>query len=467
MKGITTHGVSAFSRFYLLLGMDSLLAIFSGVTGRLLRFGQSYFEFNADHKFAIIVVAVIVVSSSYLFDVYNLGRHRGKRLVANSVLQAATCSFLLLTIIYYLIPSLEMGRGLLAITLVVFVGCQFFWHIAFAALFSKFLPTDNVLVLGTGDMAEKIGSLVQSANFQFGHVFAGYVALPNNNKHKVPVHLILCAQTELSKHVSTHAVTHIVVAGPERRGKTPTPMLSELLRCKFLGVTIQDSPTYYELKTGKLLLEDMDMDWLIFSDGFKCSALFSVLKRQADIVLSLSGLILALPLFPLIAILIKLNAPGPIFYSQTRVGQREKPFSIYKFRTMTEGSEGACGAVWAQENDPRIKPIGGLIRKFRIDELPQLYNILKGEMSFVGPRPERPEFVAQLKEVIPLYGKRHFIKPGLTGWAQVRYPYGSSVEDSYEKLRYDLYYFKNMTPIFDTIIFAKTLKVVLCGAGGR
>jgi lipopolysaccharide/colanic/teichoic acid biosynthesis glycosyltransferase len=211
----------------------------------------------------------------------------------------------------------------------------------------------------------------------------------------------------------------------------------------------------------------MDMNSLIYSSGFKCSTLVAAVKRLVDVVISVIGIAVVLPFVPIIVLLVKLNASGPLLYRQVRVGHMGRHFSLYKFRTMPVDAESTTGAVWAQQNDPRIRPIGRFLRKSRLDELPQLFNVLIGNMSFVGPRPERPEFVIKLEELIPFYGKRHFLKPGITGWAQIKHPYGASTEESYEKLRYDLYYFKNMNPVLDTIIFLKTIKVVLSQFGGR
>jgi lipopolysaccharide/colanic/teichoic acid biosynthesis glycosyltransferase len=184
-------------------------------------------------------------------------------------------------------------------------------------------------------------------------------------------------------------------------------------------------------------------------------------------MISMIGIIFLIPFLPIIVLLVKLNAPGPLFYRQVRVGHMGKHFSLYKFRTMGQDAERATGAVWAQQNDPRIKPIGRFLRKSRLDEIPQLFNVLLGDMSFIGPRPERPEFVNKLQELIPFYAKRHFIKPGITGWAQINHPYGASTEESFEKLRYDLYYFKHMNPVLDTMIFLNTIKVVFSQFGGR
>jgi len=243
--------------------------------------------------------------------------------------------------------------------------------------------------------------------------------------------------------------------------------LQDVLNCKLSGVEVVDSPTFYEQLTGKLLIENITPSWFIFSHGFRVTYLFRIYKRAIDIISSMIGLILTLPLFPVLALLIKLESPGPVFFRQVRVGEREKEFVLYKFRSMGQDAESKTGAVWAEKNDPRVTRFGRFLRNSRLDELPQLINVFKGEMSLVGPRPERPEFVAKLKEIIPFFSERHFIKPGLTGWAQVRYSYGSSVEDAIEKLRYDLYYIKNISLAFDFMIAIETVKVVLFGRGSR
>jgi sugar transferase (PEP-CTERM system associated) len=232
-------------------------------------------------------------------------------------------------------------------------------------------------------------------------------------------------------------------------------------------VEILDSPSFYEELTGKLLIEGIQPSWFIYSSGFKFSSLKRAIKRALDILFSLIGLLLVLPFLPIVALLIKWSSPGPVLFKQKRVGERGCEFTLIKFRTMCDDAERDTGPVWASENDPRITKLGYWLRKTRIDEIPQLYNVLKGEMSFVGPRPERKEFVEKLSESIPYYGKRHFVKPGVTGWAQVRYPYGASDDDALEKLRYDLYYIKNYSLTLDIMILLETVKVVLFGRGGR
>lgn len=256
----------------------------------------------------------------------------------------------------------------------------------------------------------------------------------------------------------------IVIALSERRGVFP---LRDALSCKLNGIEVLDAASFYELACGKLMLEQITPSWFIFSSGFRRATVIGLAKRVVDLFLAVAGLILATPLLLLFSLVIKIDSSGPIFFTQVRVGNKELPFKLIKFRTMRQDAESQSGAVWATENDPRVTRIGKFMRKTRIDEIPQLINVLKGDMSFVGPRPERPEFVEKLKAIIPYYSRRHFIKPGVTGWAQVRYPYGSSIEDAVEKLRYDLYYIKNLSPFLDTLIFFETIKVVLFGRGAR
>lgn len=254
----------------------------------------------------------------------------------------------------------------------------------------------------------------------------------------------------------------IVVSMTEKRGCFP---LDELLSCKLAGIEVLDAPTFYESATRKLLIHNINPSWFIFSHGFKVTWFQRFCKRVLDICVALAALLFFIPFIPFIALAIALNSPGPILFRQTRVGQGDLPFTLLKFRTMRENAELQTGAVWSQVNDGRITSVGHFLRRFRLDEIPQLWNILIGDMSVVGPRPERPEFVMELKKIIPYYSERHYVKPGLTGWAQVSYEYGSSVEDAIEKLRYDLYYIKNISTFLDIKIILKTFYVVLLGRG--
>ncbi len=306
-----------------------------------------------------------------------------------------------------------------------------------------------------------MGSLVTASGARY--VLSGYVACSREPVY-VPAQSIVGSEDGLYETVRRARAHKIVVSLGERRGVFP---LKDVLNCKLSGVEVMDAPSFYERVTGKLLIESINPSWFIFSSGFRVTALNRLLKRALDIFCALLGGVLFLPFLPIVALAIRLDSPGTILFRQERVGEREKPFHLFKFRTMRQDAEKGAGAVWAQKDDPRVTKLGRFLRKSRIDEIPQLYNVLIGDMSLVGPRPERPEFVEQLKKVIPYYSERHFVKPGVTGWAQVRYPYGASVEDAVEKLRYDLYYIKNLSVAFDIMIIFETVKVVLFQRGGR
>jgi sugar transferase (PEP-CTERM system associated) len=259
-------------------------------------------------------------------------------------------------------------------------------------------------------------------------------------------------------------VDRIVVALEERRGRFPT---EELLKCRMEGIPVQEGIAFYEHLTGKLLVERAHPSFFIFSDGFRKSSLDRGVKAVMDFLIASIGLILGLPLIALTALAIKIDSSGPVFYRQERLGRNGRLFTLLKFRSMTEDAEKETGPVWAEEEDARTTRVGKIIRKLRLDELPQMVNVVRGEMSFVGPRPERQFFVEQLKKGVPFYEKRLAVSPGITGWAQIEYPYGASQNDALEKLKYDLYYIKNMSLFLDLAIIFKTVKIVLFGRGAR
>jgi sugar transferase (PEP-CTERM system associated) len=250
----------------------------------------------------------------------------------------------------------------------------------------------------------------------------------------------------------------------DRRGKLPVDVLLSL-KCR--GLQVQDGVEVYEAITGKVPIESVRSGWLLFSPGCHASRFHLIYKRVASVLVSIVGLLLSLPLLPFIILVIKLTSPGPVFYRQRRVGRDDVVFYCYKFRTMRADAEADSGPTWAGDDDPRITSVGRFLRQSRMDEIPQLWNVLRGDMSLVGPRPERPEFVQTLRKEIPYYHLRHAVRPGITGWAQVRYKYGSSLEDAKEKLRYDLFYIKNMSAGLDLLIFFTTMKIILLGRGAR
>lgn len=452
----------------LLIGGDVLISAFAWFAAFALRFGPLSVgaELNSKPQAAPLMFMAVTVVCSYIFDCYEISRPRRKRGVLGTSMAALIASFALLSAVYFLLPQDRIGRGLLALALGVFGSCQILWRLLFTGVCRHPLLAEKVLVLGTGPIAARIGELIHSSQMYFEQLQVRYLPYGDAGAPvAVPGLAVVSGPGDLLSLALRERVSQIVVSGREA---CRDPQLHHtLLNCRLHGIQVLDAPTFLEPITGKLMLEGMDADWLIYADGFRRTRAITILKRAIDVLLALTGLVLAAPLLPLACLLVKLDSPGPVFYSQVRVGQYDKPFVLYKLRTMRQEAERESGAAWAKPNDPRVGRIGRLLRKCRLDEIPQLYNVLKGDMSFIGPRPERPEFVQSLEREIPFYGKRHFIKPGLTGWAQINFPYGASVEDSYEKLRYDLYYFKNMSVILDTVIFLKTFRVVMLGDGGR
>lgn len=459
---------------WVLIFVDAVLAATALYAAAVLRIGHYAATYKL-HELTTVYTAtaflLVILFSAHLMEVYDFARNTTKREVLINVLFGTVTSFCLLSVVYYLYPEVLLGRGVLTSSLVIFTLLQFCWHALYLVGNRNSRFSQRVLILGTGDLAAQIGEVISAPKSNY--VLAGYTscnicATPGNESEISPIVVPQDSIVGDSKDLLATALEVradlLVVALSERRGHFP---LGDVLKCRLNNIQVMDAPSMYELVQGKLLLESITPSWLIFSHGFHRTSLFSFCKRVVDIALSVTGLLMTLPFFPVIALAIKLDSKGPVFFRQLRVGNREKPFMLYKFRSMRQDAERGSGAVWAEKNDPRVTGFGCFLRNSRIDEIPQLINVLKGDMSFVGPRPERPEFVEKLKLIIPYYSKRHFVPPGLTGWAQVRYPYGASVEDAFEKLRYDLYYTKNISPFLDTLIFFETIKVVLFGRGVR
>jgi sugar transferase (PEP-CTERM system associated) len=329
------------------------------------------------------------------------------------------------------------------------------------------LPTskfrERVLFLGATPVAEKLISEME-ANHS-GYQILGYVDdRPFHEAGLTNGFRVLGKTHQLQEIVTANQAGTIVVSLTERRGAFP---MEAILDCKLQGTRVEDWPAFYEKLTGKIVVQDLRPSWLVFSEGFTRTRVTRLIKRVVDLGLSTLFLGLGWPIFLLVAIAIKLDSRGPVFLRQERVGEGGRVFVLLKFRTMVEAAEAFTGPVWATKEDPRITRVGHWLRKTRLDEFPQIVNVLKGEMSFIGPRPERPHFVAQLADKIPYYAQRHTIRPGITGWAQVRYRYGATIEDAEEKLQYDLYYVKNMSPFLDLLILLSSIQVVLFGKGAR
>lgn len=446
--------------------IDMMLALSAFTAGHVLRFGpeQCFQEIFSKSLLRPFLFGLVLVIFSYVFEVYHLGTFRYKKHLVRNTLTASFFATIVLSILFYANSDLTIGRGLLVISVLLFIILQFLMHALMGAVLGKD-AIDQILIVGTGPLAACIGDVIRSEGRRYGHVLIGHVSYVGDHAGEVADQDVLGDIKDVSPLIYSHRISTVVVA--LQRKLDDIDCCRELISHKCNGVEVVDGKTYFEGIFEKMLLEKLSHEGLLFFSGLRRSYVNSAVKRVMDIFLSLSGICLTILFFPLIALLIKLDSKGPVFYSQIRIGRWSRKFRMYKFRTMTIGAEDGTGAVWAAENDPRVTTIGRFMRRSRIDELPQLYNVLRGDMSLIGPRPERPEFVHELEKEIPHYGNRHLVKPGITGWAQVKFRYGASHDDAIEKLRYDLYYVANMSPMLDTITFLETLKVLLLLRGGR
>jgi sugar transferase (PEP-CTERM system associated) len=382
--------------------------------------------------------------------------------VLTRIIVTSALSFFALSFFYYIFPSLSLWRSAFAVAFPI----SFFGWIGLRWYFLSFYRSDvmkrRILVIGTGEKAVRIERR-ELLNGTASFVCIGFVAVPPEDR-RIPASRIFSGVSSLLELVRERRVDEVVIALAERRGTLP---MNDLVDCRLAGISIESYQAFCERETGKVDVDDLRADWFLFSGGFPGGRIQYLLKRGLDVLTSAVLLVLAWPIMTAAAIAIRLEDGGPVFYRQARVGVAGHPFPLMKFRSMRTDAEADGVARWAQNNDERITAIGSVIRKLRIDELPQLFNILKGDMSFVGPRPERAEFVEALSSRWPFYFQRHSVKPGLTGWAQINFRYGSSMEDSKEKLSYDLYYVKHFSIIFDILIMLQTLRVVIWTQGAR
>jgi len=450
-RSVSARGLTAFG-FEILLIMGSLLL-------------ATRFYGPADDPglvWRILLTTGLFVVCLYYNDFYDLTVVQSGREMVVRLLQAGGAASIILALIYFVLPAVAVRDGAFFPSLALFLTATLTWRFAFSVVMRAPRLVENVLIVGTGPVAVSVArQIFQQHDFAYHIVgFAGEgptVHLPPGYPR------LLGPPNEIGDLVAHHGVDRIIVAIADRRGRLP---VEELVHAKLSGVCVEEAATTYERLTGKIMLENLKPSWLIFSDGFRVSRIRRVLKRGADIVLSLLGLLASLVPMTLTALAVWLESGRPVLYRQERVGQHGRLFSLYKFRSMRVDAE-ADTPVWAREGDERVTRVGRFIRVTRLDELPQFWNVLRGDMSFVGPRPERPYFVHMLSEEIPFYHERHAVKPGLTGWAQVKYRYGSSIEDATEKLRYDLYYIKHLSIIFDLSIVFDTVKVILFGKGAQ
>jgi sugar transferase (PEP-CTERM system associated) len=378
---------------------------------------------------------------------------------------SVTTGSMLLAITFYLLPQIALGRGVLLLTAVIAFSGSAILRILFERLSTEDLFKRRVLVFGAGQRALSIARLRRRTDRR-GFTVVGYVPADGDDPNALTESLRIRSTGTLLDYCESFQVDEIVVAMDDRRREFP---MAQLLECRLEGIEVTELVTFLERETGKVRLDVLNPSWMIFSNGFRQGRLNNLLERTFDVVASLALLAITWPVMLLAALAIKLEEgfDAPLLYGQMRVGLYGRAFRLLKFRSMRPDAEADGRARWADTDDPRVTRVGAFIRKVRIDELPQILNVLRGEMSFVGPRPERPEFVDALNERIPYYRERHTVKPGITGWAQLCYPYGSSEQDALEKLQYDLYYVKNHSLLFYVAILVQTVEVVVWGKGAR
>jgi sugar transferase (PEP-CTERM system associated) len=451
------------------------MAVLCGLAAIRTRFGDEMSAvLNEQHVWwRLLLLAVVTMASFYLLDLYSLntegtgrtasGRWAALFKVVPAVGQAVGLASLSLSLAFYFSPQMKLGRGVFLVSLLLMVVVMSGWRLLAAWLLGQRGLAERVLILGTGEDAVALARETLQRR-ETGHEVVGFVGEdPQLVGRSLINPCVLGVTGEIRQVVHRHRVNRVVVAAKEMDGRLPVELVLDLR----LGhqVAVEEAASFYERLTGKIAWERLPSR-LVFAETTWARQLYQRARRLVDIVLAAAALPLSLPLIVLAAIAIKLDSPGPVFYRQERVGQYGRIFNIIKLRSMRTDAE-KDGPVWAVQADARVTQVGRLLRKLRVDELPQFINVLRGEMSFIGPRPERPAFVAMLDASIPYFAQRHLIKPGLTGWAQVRCPYCASVEEARERHQYDLYYIKNQSPALDALILLETVRVVFTGKGGR
>jgi sugar transferase (PEP-CTERM system associated) len=455
--------------FVLVAGETALLAAAVVISSALMG-GPQAWDLLADNTAILRVLLIVVVCQLCLHyaDLYDLRTITTKRDFMSRLMRAIGATSLILGIAYWLFPLLVVEQGVFLLSAALATVLVMAWRSAFEVVIARLAPRERLLLVGTSPAAIVLARELHERRNELGVNIVGFVD-PDPTRIGAPVINpgVIGTIDDIPSLTSRLHVDRVVVSLSDERGKLPMDRLLDVRLSS--GVMFDHLASVYEEYTGKIALENLRPSWLIFSAGFRKTKLRMLIKRAFDIVASVCGLILATPLMVLSTLLLKLESAGdPILYHQERVGLNGAPFTIHKFRTMRTDAEARTGPVWsAGDKDPRITAVGRFMRKTRLDEIPQLWNVLRGDMSLIGPRPERPAFVEQLTRQIPFYGQRHVVKPGVTGWAQVRYTYGASVEDALEKMQYDLYYVKHMSLRFDLLIALETIKTVLLRRGAR
>ena len=448
----------------LLLGLiDIVLLMVAGELSWRLRAGQVAMVLGPidERIWGLVAFTGVMLTAMISVGVYGADSLRSMRFAIARLLVAISLGIIGITFVDFMIAGNTFWRSTLSYAMASAIVLLVFNRLIVGGILGASAFRRRVLVMGSGMRADRLRKL--SERPESGFVIVSYLAM-TEAQPVVEEAIARSAIHNLKRFVENLGVSEVVLALEERRNALP---LSDLLRIKTAGVHVNDFSSFIERETGRVDLDTVNPSWLIFSDGFSSGrAISSAAKRLFDVFASALLLALTGPVIMIFALLVKLDSKGPAFFRQTRVGLYGQNFKVIKLRSMRTDAE-AAGAQWAQQDDPRVTRLGKFIRKVRIDELPQAWAVLKGEMSFVGPRPERPEFVSDLEQQLPYYAERHMVKPGITGWAQINFPYGASIEDSRHKLEYDLYYAKNYTPFLDLLILMQTVRVVLWPEGAR
>jgi sugar transferase (PEP-CTERM system associated) len=448
-------------RSWLLVGAETALIVGAVACAAWLRLPGS--ALTGDHLLKALIIALLCQMCLYYAELYDFRVLRDRRELVVRLLQALGSTSLILAGVYFWFPSLIIGRGVFVIATVLVISGAVGWRLAFEWFSGRVGPRERLLMVGVSAATVNLAKEIE-ARTDLGVEIVGFVnqGVSSSAPWLAESVTVLGSLDDIPSIVQRRHVDRVVVSLAEARGALP---MDRLLEMKLGGVQFDHLASVYEEYTGKIAIENLRPSWFIFSSGFRKSRVLEGSKRALDVIVALSGLLLASPIIAIAAISVRMTSPGPALYHQRRVGRHGQTFVVHKFRSMRDDAEKDTGAVWAKAGDTRVTSVGRFLRKTRIDEIPQLWNVLLGDMSFVGPRPERPEFVEELTKRINFYGQRHVVRPGLTGWAQVNFRYGSTVEDSMEKLQCDLFYIKNMSIALDLFIIAKTIQTVVLQRG--
>lgn len=451
----------------MLLGIEFLIlggAYYLGVCARFYTPGQPFFPELSSLLPQATTFALVMIFSMKAMGMYHLNYREDFRHTLLRLMPATVLGFGLITLIVYIAPNVYFGRGILVLVMLFGAAGILLVRLIFEkAARLKFLKP-KIIILGAGSLAKECAAIAEHNDSHHKFSVTGFVAVEGETLNVDPACMLPRDQPLLSLALASQ--TDEIVVAVKNQNDSTFPV-QDLLECKLNGINVIDASTFFEREMSQIRVNSLNPNWLVFGGGFDQSGLRTTIKRAFDLCASAILLIATLPFMLLTALCIYIEDRGPLLYRQERIGLEGHPFSVLKFRSMRKDAESAGNPQWAAENDPRITIVGKTIRRLRIDELPQIFNVLKGEMSLIGPRPERAYFIEELSRKIPYYNVRHSIKPGITGWAQVRYQYGSSIEDALQKLQYDLYYVKNNSLFLDILILIDTIQVVLTGKGSR